>query len=104
MNQSGGAHCRGRKALTYRHRNYEPPQSPFIHWKFDNEKTTGVVRASARKLAAGLWQLRFSEISWDQKIKFDACPSDPSPPQPQVILIYFLVFFVLSKNYFLSIW
>ncbi|XP_068321939.1 uncharacterized protein [Pyrus communis] len=84
MNQSGGAHCRGRKALTYRHRNYEPPQSPFIHWKFDNEKTTGVVRASARKLAAGLWQLRFSEISWDQKIKFNSCPPDPSPPQPQV--------------------
>ncbi|KAM1245792.1 hypothetical protein ACFX2I_036907 [Malus domestica] len=85
MNQSGGAHCRGRKALTYRRRNYEPPQSPFLHWKFDNEKTTGgVVQASARKLAAGLWQLRFSEISWGRKIKFNSCPSDPSPPQPQI--------------------
>ncbi|CAL9015164.1 unnamed protein product [Prunus brigantina] len=84
MNQSGGANSRRRKAWTHRRRNFGPPSSPFLHWNFDDDKTTGVVQASARKLAAGLWQLRFNEISRDQDLKFNSGPSDPPPPQLQL--------------------
>ncbi|KAL6282060.1 hypothetical protein ACE6H2_012995 [Prunus campanulata] len=63
---------------------FGPPSSPFLQWKFDDDKTTGVVQASARKLAAGLWQLRFNEISRDQDLKFNSGPSDPPPPQLQL--------------------
>ncbi|KAL6207115.1 hypothetical protein ACLB2K_024360 [Fragaria x ananassa] len=63
MNHSSGADSRRRKTTSYRRQAHRSPSSPLQHWKLDDNKATGGSEATARKLAAGLWQLRFSEIS-----------------------------------------
>ncbi|XP_031247497.1 uncharacterized protein LOC116111777 [Pistacia vera] len=46
----------------YRRRRHRSPLTPLVHWKFDDKQRAsrggGGVEMSARKLAAGLWQLR----------------------------------------------
>ncbi|KAM5588686.1 hypothetical protein ABKV19_006914 [Rosa sericea] len=68
MNPSNGADSRRRKTTSYRRHTHRPPSSPLQHWKLHNDKSTGASEASARKLAAGLWQLRFSEVSWGTEL------------------------------------
>ncbi|KAL6197623.1 hypothetical protein ACLB2K_033229 [Fragaria x ananassa] len=63
MNHSSGADSRRRKTTSYRRQAHRSPSSPLQHWKLNDIKATGGSEATARKLAAGLWQLRFSEIS-----------------------------------------
>ncbi|KAK2644477.1 hypothetical protein Ddye_019672 [Dipteronia dyeriana] len=55
-------HTKFRNPITgYRRRRYRTPGTPLSHWKFIDEGQKsggGGVALSARKLAAGLWQLR----------------------------------------------
>ncbi|KAK9936051.1 hypothetical protein M0R45_012914 [Rubus argutus] len=79
MNQSSAAVSPRRKTTSYRRQNDRPQSTPFQHWKFHDNKPTGGFEASARKLAAGLWQLRFREISWGQEL--NSGPDDHSQPR-----------------------
>ncbi|KAL5842516.1 hypothetical protein ACOSQ3_013119 [Xanthoceras sorbifolium] len=75
-------HSKFRNPITaYRRRRYRPPGTPLSHWKYvdEGQRGGGGVALSARKLAAGLWQLRLlAEISsgggaGGGRVKFGSC-------------------------------